>query len=48
MADAYVSAVYTSAALAKAGINAVAADKLVSVCTYQEGSKWMFLVISKA
>ena len=48
MADAYVSTVYASAATAKAAINAVAADKLITVATYQEGNKWLFLVVSKA
>jgi hypothetical protein len=48
MADAYVSTVYSSAATAKTAINAIAADKLVTVATYQEGNKWMFLVVSKA
>lgn len=47
MVDAYVATVYATAATAQTAINTTTADKLVTVVTFQEGSKWKFLVVAK-
>jgi hypothetical protein len=48
MADAYVTTIYATAALALAAINAAATDKVVTVAPFMEGGKQKFMVVLKA